>query len=159
MEKKKFWDTGFGKFLTKAGGVVPEIIDIGGKAVTGNFSGAIEEVGDLLKKKSEEDERAKELLKEFELEKMKYQKDLYELEIKDRDSARNREIELSKSGGVDWFMYVVGAVGLGAFVCSVIAVIWIPSVQENDLFVHLLGLIEGVVVGNIFAYYFGTSKQ
>ena len=45
MEKKKFWETGFGKFLTKAGGAVPEILDIGGKAITGNFSGAIEEVG------------------------------------------------------------------------------------------------------------------
>ena len=31
--------------------------------------------------------------------------------------------------------------------------------QENDLFIHLLGMIEGVVVSNIFAYYYGTSKS
>ena len=159
MEKKKFWETGFGKFLTKAGGVVPEILDIGGKAITGNFSGAIEEVGDLLKKKAVNDEKARELFKEFELEKMKHQKELYEVEIKDRDSARDREVELAKAGGVDWLMYLTGLVGLGSFVLVVCAVIWIPSVLDNELFIHLMGMIEGVVIGNIFAYYFGTSKQ
>lgn len=89
MEKKKFWETGFGKFLTKAGGVVPEILDIGGKAITGNFSGAIEEVGDLLKKKAVEDEQARELYKEFEMFKMTFAKECFELEVDDRKDARD----------------------------------------------------------------------
>lgn len=88
MEKKKFWNTGFGKFLTKAGGVVPEILDIGGKAITGNFSGAIEEVGDLLQKKSIDDESARSLYKEFEIFKMTFAKECFELEAEDRKDAR-----------------------------------------------------------------------
>lgn len=90
-----------------------------------------------------------------------YQDDLkaFELEVKDRDSARNREVELAKVKGVDWMMYATGIVGLLSFVAMVVAVIFIPSVQDNKLFVHLMGIIEGVVISNLFAYYFGTSVK
>jgi hypothetical protein len=37
--------------------------------------------------------------------------------------------------------------------------VYIPEMAENDLFIHLMGMIEGVVVGNIFAYYYGTSAK
>lgn len=90
-----------------------------------------------------------------------YKEDLlaFELEVKDRDSARNREVELAKVKGTDWMMYATGLVGLLSFVAMVVAVIFIPSVQENKLFVHLMGIIEGVVISNLFAYYYGTSKD
>ena len=90
-----------------------------------------------------------------------YKDDLraFELEVKDRDSARNREVELAKVKGVDWMMYATGIVGLLSFVSMVAAVIFIPSVQDNKLFVHLMGIIEGVVISNLFAYYFGTSVK
>jgi len=90
-----------------------------------------------------------------------YQDDLkaFELEVQDRDSARRREVELAKVKGTDWMMYATGIVGLLSFVSMVVAVIFIPSVQENKLFVHLMGIIEGVVISNLFAYYYGTSKD
>lgn len=83
----------------------------------------------------------------------------YEIEVRDRDSARNREIKVAESGKADWMMYLVGIVGLVSFAVMVYAVIWIPGVENNKLFVHLMGIIEGVVIGNIFAYYYGTSKS
>ncbi len=90
-----------------------------------------------------------------------YKEDLkaFEMEVQDRDSARNREVEITKVKGVDWMMYATGIVGLLSFVSMVAAVIFIPSVQDNKLFVHLMGIIEGVVISNLFAYYFGTSVK
>ena len=84
---------------------------------------------------------------------------MYELEVKDRDSARNREIEVKKTGSKDFMMLATGLVGLFSFVFIIYAVVYEPTVLENDLFVHLMGMVEGVVISNIFAYYYGTSAQ
>jgi len=56
-------------------------------------------------------------------------------------------------------MFITGIVGLASFVFTIYAVVYVPSVIENDLFVHLMGMIEGVVISNIFAYYYGTSSD
>ena len=56
-------------------------------------------------------------------------------------------------------MLATGLVGLFSFVFIIYAVVYEPSVTDNDLFVHLMGMIEGVVISNIFAYYYGTSAQ
>lgn len=86
-------------------------------------------------------------------------KELYEMEVADRDSARKREVEVKKSGGQDWMMFITGLTGLFSFVFTIYAVVYVPSVLDNDLFVHLMGMIEGVVISNIFAYYYGTSSD
>ena len=83
----------------------------------------------------------------------------FELEAADRDSARRREVELAKVGGTDWMMYLTGIIGLISFVVCVYAVIWIPDVRDNKLFVHLMGMIEGVVITSLFSYYFGGTVQ
>ena len=85
--------------------------------------------------------------------------ELYKLEVADRDSARKREIEITKAGGNDWMMNVTGVVGLTCFMFVVYAVVYIPEVLHNELFVHLMGMVEGVVIGNIFAFYYGTSSK
>tara|TARA_R110000782_G_scaffold110445_1_gene199783 strand:+ start:1036 stop:1476 length:441 start_codon:yes stop_codon:yes gene_type:complete len=84
---------------------------------------------------------------------------LYKLEVQDRDSARKREVEMVKAGASDWMMNLTGVTGLFCFVFIVYSVVYIPTVSENDLFVHLMGMIEGVVIGNIFAFYYGTSSK
>jgi hypothetical protein len=88
-----------------------------------------------------------------------YKEDLlaFELEVKDRDSARTREVEMAKVKATDWMMYLTGIIGLLAFCVTIYAVIWVPGMSENKLFIHLLGMIEGVVVTSLFGYYFGTS--
>jgi len=85
--------------------------------------------------------------------------DLYELEVADRDSARKREIEMAKAGASNWMMNLTGVIGLMCFVFILYSVVYIPTVSDNDLFVHLMGMIEGVVIGNIFAFYYGTSSK
>ena len=85
--------------------------------------------------------------------------ELYKLEVADRDSARKREIGITKAGGNDWMMNVTGVVGLSCFMFVVYAVVYIPDVLHNELFVHLMGMVEGVVIGNIFAFYYGTSSK
>ena len=84
---------------------------------------------------------------------------MYKLEVADRDSARNREIEVAKTGKKDFMMTLTGVVGLLSFAFIIYAVVYVPSVLENDLFVHLMGMVEGVVISNIFAYYYGTSAK
>ena len=85
--------------------------------------------------------------------------ELYKLEVADRDSARNREVEMAKAGGNDWMMNLTGVVGLFCFIFIVYSVVYIPEVLHNELFVHLMGMVEGVVIGNIFAFYYGTSSK
>lgn len=149
----------FKEFIKKASGVVPEVLNVAGKVLTGNISGAIGEVGNILKGKAETDAKAQELYLEFQMQQMEFEKELYELEVKDRDSARNREIEVAKTGKVDILMYATGFTGLSSFLMVIYAVIWIPSVLDNELFIHLMGMVEGVAISNLFSYYFGTSKS
>jgi len=155
-DKKKFKDTGFGKFINKAKDFLPELAGVGFSVASGNFVGAIGEVKNMIKKKAVNDEKAKELLIEFEKLENEFSLEMYELEIKDRDSARNREIELSKSGGVDWLMYATGLTGLLSFVVVLYAVIFM-EVKESAILHQLIGMVEGVAI-SLFAYYFGTSK-
>ena len=88
-----------------------------------------------------------------------YIQEMYALEVADRDSARKREVEIAKTDKQDWMMLLTGITGLISFIFTIYAVVYIPSVLENDLFIHLMGMIEGVVISNIFAYYYGTSAE
>lgn len=141
MAKKPFKETAVGKFLlNKLPGVVTDVLP--DKGVLGIVKNLID---------GDEDMPAEE--------KQKLKQELYEMEIADRDSARRREVEVKKAGGQDWMMFVTGIVGLASFVFTIYAVVYVPSVSDNDLFVHLMGMIEGVVISNIFAYYYGTSSD
>lgn len=149
----------FNKFINKAAEVIPEVIGVASKLATGNIGDALEDVGGILSANKERNEEAKALFIEFEKYKMDFAKECYGLEVKDRDSARVREVELAKTGKFDFMMLATGVVGLLSFVFVIYAVVYVPSIRDNDLFVHLLGMIEGVVISNIFAYYYGTSVK
>jgi hypothetical protein len=88
---KPFKDTRVGKFLLEklpnlAGDILPD------KGVLGIVKNLIDSDDSLTA------EERKSLLKE-----------LYELEIADRNSARQREVEVKKAGGQDWMMFVTGS--------------------------------------------------
>jgi len=126
-----------------------------GLDIFGELTGkeGIEKIGEALQSDpdlSEEEKAEAAELVQLELEEFK-------LANKDRDSARMREIEIAKTAKTDWLMYATGLTALSTFVLMVCAVIWIPSVAENKLAIHLLGMIEGIT-GSIFFYYFGSSK-
>lgn len=144
---KKFKDTKLGKFLGKT---APHILDIAGDLLPdAGVLGVVKNLVEKDEKISPEDKK----------EALAQTKEMYELEIKDRDSARNREIEVKKTGDKDLMMILTGIVGLLSFVFVIYAVVYEEGVLNNDLFVHLMGMIEGVVISNIFAYYYGTSSE
>ena len=145
--KKKFKDTKLGKFLNKA---APTILDIAGDLLPD--AGVLGIIKNLIDKDSD-------MSPEDKIQAQSYMKEMYELEVADRDSARNREIEVKKTGSQDIMMVATGITGLFSFAFVIYAVVYEPSVLDNDLFVHLMGMIEGVVISNIFAYYYGTSAE
>jgi uncharacterized protein YqhQ len=157
--KKKFGETKVGQFLGKVKDKLPELAgDVVDVIASPNPAGAL--VEKLIPKlKASKNPVSNELMMEFEMKKMEFEKELYALEVQDRDSARKREAEYVKAGKTDYMMVATGVSGLLSFLFCIYAVVYIPSVKENDLFIHLMGIIEGVVLGNIFAYYYGTSKS
>jgi Fe2+ transport system protein B len=144
---KKFKDTKLGVFL---GNTAPHILEIAGDLLPN--AGVLGIVKNLIEK----DDKIK---PEDKKEALAQTKEMYELEIKDRDSARNREIEVKKTGNKDLMMTFTGIVGLVSFMFIIYAVVYEEAVLHNDLFVHLMGMVEGVVISNIFAYYYGSSAE
>lgn len=139
-----------GKALAWIKDKAPDVLDL-----VGDITGveALNKVADLVDKSGMSPEDKAEFLELYKLELQ--ETTLY---ISDIQNARNREIEMAKTGKSDWMMYVVGFIGLIVFCVMVYATIWVTSIQENKLFIHLLGIVEGVVL-SMFTYYFGTSKS
>lgn len=153
----KWKETKFKKFLDKAGDAIKEnggdVLNIAAMAATGNIAGAIATTVGMIDgdKHPELKDELVRSIDEFELE-------MYRLEVEDRDSARNREIEIKKAGGQDIMMIVTGAVGLLAFLVIIFTVLFISLPEQNENLAHqIIGLTEGVAI-SIFAYYFGSSK-
>ncbi len=144
---KKFRDTAVGQYLkvkapdilSKVGHLLPE------SGVLGIVKNLVDSSTEL---KPEEKESLNNRINE-----------LYELEFKDRDSARNREIEIAKTGHHDFLFTTTGIVGLSVFVFIVYAIIFLEVPDKNkEIFIHLIGIAEGVVL-SIFGYYFGSAVK
>lgn len=122
------------------------------------IGGLIKPLGDVVDKFITNPDEKKKFMMEVEQMVHNQKSELLKMEIEDRGSARNREVEMAKTGHTDWLMYAAGITGLGSFILMVCAVIFIDGVSENLLIHQLMGIIEGVAL-TIFAYYFGTSKS
>ena len=146
-EKKKFKDTKLGGLLSK---IAPKILNVAGDFLPD--AGVLSMVSKMIDADPDISPEDKKMLQN-------HQKELYKIEVADRDSARNSEIEVSKTGKKDFMMTLTGVVGLMSFAFIIYAVVYVPTVTDNDLFVHLMGMVEGVVISNIFAYYYGTSSK
>ena len=145
MSNSKIKDTKIGKWLKEK---APKVLDVVGDLLPDQ--GYLGVVKNLI---SSDPDVSPEQEAEFE-------QMAFELEAADRASARNREVELAKATGkTDWMMILTGVVGLFSFLFTIYAVVYIENVRENELFIHLMGMIEGVVIGNIFAYYYGASVK
>jgi hypothetical protein len=139
LEKKPFKETKVGKIVGKLSGALP---DKGVLGILKNFIDVDEELT------PEEKKAAQEALIRA-----------YEAEVSDRDSARKREIEVSKSGKFDFLFNLTGLVGLTSFCIIVWAILALEiPVGNKELFYHLIGIVEGVAL-SIFGYYFGTSMK
>jgi hypothetical protein len=132
--KKPFNETKVGKLLNN---VLPD------KGITGFLKNVLD-LDDTLT--PEDKEKAAERLLEA-----------YKTEVTDRDSARTREVEITKTGKIDYLFNLTGLVGLSAFGVIVWAILSLDIPEPNkELFYHLIGIVEGVAV-SIFGYYFGNS--
>jgi hypothetical protein len=146
-ERKKFKDTKVGKFLKEK---APKILDTVGdvlpeKGVLGIVKNIISSSDEL----SSEDKSTA----------IEYLNEIYALEIQDRDSARNREIEVAKVHGFDFLFYLTGIIGLSVFCFIVYAIAYLQIPDQNkEVWIHLIGISEGVVL-SIFGYYFGSAMK
>jgi hypothetical protein len=144
---KKFRDTKVGQFLKNK---APKILDKVGDLLPD--SGVLGIVKNLIDTSPELSPADKSLAHQ-------HVKELYELEVKDRESARNREVEVSKIGKIDWLFNLTGLIGLFVF-CFIVYAITFLEIPENnkEIFIHLIGISEGVVL-SIFGYYFGSAVK
>ena len=144
---KKFKDTKVGKFFKDK---APHLLDLVGDILPD--SGGLGVVKNILQKDETIDPVTKEMLHNQLVE-------LYNLEVKDRDSARQREVEMAKAGREDWMMNFTGIVGLGGFVLLLIAIVFITVPEHNkELMIHTTGIVEGIVL-SITGYYFGSIAK
>jgi hypothetical protein len=143
--RKKFKDTKVGKFLSEK---APKILQVVGDILPER--GALGIVKNLINLSDDLSPEDKQMLSEEILK-------LEELELKDRDSARNREIEIAKIHKYDFLFYLTGIIGLAAFCFMIYAIVYLTIPTENkEVWIHLIGITEGIVI-SIFGYYFGSS--
>ena len=146
-DKKKFKDTKVGKFLSDK---APKILDTIGDVLP--EKGVLGIVKNLIDKSDELTPQDKEIA-------MAHLRQSFELEVKDRDSARIREVEVAKVHNVDFLFYLTGFIGLGLFCFIVYAIVYLRIPEENkETWIQLIGLVEGVIL-SIFGYYFGSSVK
>lgn len=144
---KKIKDTKIGKFLSEK---APQILAVVGDVLP--EQGTLGIVKNLISKDPdltpEEKQEIHNRLVEF-----------YKLEVEDRDSARQREVEMVKAGSDDWMMNFTGVVGLGGFVLLLVAIVFIQvPVHNKELMIHTTGIVEGIVL-SIVGYYFGSIAK
>lgn len=146
-DKKKFKDTKVGVFLKDK---APDILETVGDLLPD--AGVLGVAKNLIKMSDKLTPEEKELLT-ADLAQM------YEMEVKDRDSARTREVEISKSGRHDFLFTLTGLIGLATFCFIVYAIAFLQIPEANkEIWIHLIGISEGVVL-SIFGYYFGSAMK
>lgn len=145
--KKKLKDTGIGKFLKeKAPGVLHKIGDI----LPSN--GTLGIIKNVISQEPNLTPQEKEALHQQVVE-------LYKLEVEDRDSARNREVELAKANRFDFMFNLTGLVGLSCFAFLVYAIVYLEIPSHNkEIWIHLIGVTEGIVL-SIIGYFYGASAS
>jgi hypothetical protein len=146
IDKKPFRETKLGKFLLGSKSSMGEAIGdlLPDRGLLGVVKKLIDTDPDL---SAEEKEQAH-----------RHLVDMYDIEVRDRESARRREVNLRRYG-TDWMFNATGIVGLLAFAFLVYTVVTTQVPESNkEIFIHLLGIVEGVAL-SIFGYYFGSAKK
>jgi len=146
-DRKKFKETKVGVFIKDK---APEILDTVGDLLPD--AGVLGIVKNLVQMSDKFTPEEKEIVN-LDLNQM------YEAEVKDRDSARIREIEMSKLGSRDFMFTLTGLIGLAVFCFIVYAIAFLQIPDSNkEIWIHLIGISEGVVL-SIFGYYFGSAMK
>ena len=144
---KKLKETKLGKLLKDK---APHLLEFVGDVLPD--SGGLGLLKNIISKDEAIDPETKKLLHQQLVE-------TYKLEVEDKDSARKREIEITKVGKTDWMFIATGASGLLAFLFIVYSVVYVTIPEHNEkTFYTLIGLMEGLIA-SIFAFYFGARVR
>lgn len=144
IEDKKFKDSKIGKFLLKklpnfVSGTLPD------KGILGIIKNIIDSDDTITPE--ERESMHNELI------------GLYKVEVADRDSARNREVEKAKTGQFDFMFNLTGVVGLFSFAFIIYAIVYLEVPDNNkEVWIHLIGICEGIVL-SIFGFFFGSAVR
>lgn len=144
-DKKKFKETAVGKFLSEK---VPGVLDV----IDDYFPPAKVLTALVGKNLPPEDQI------EFEKLLKQHEKEMYALEVQDKDSARDREIEFIRATGhADRFQYFIGGLAV-VTACSVIYFLLFREIPKSNEHVIMLfiGELLGIVTG-IYGYHYGSS--
>lgn len=145
--KKKIKDTKLGKFLKEK---APKVLDVIGDVLPD--SGSLGIVKNLISKDPD-------LTPEEKAEIHAQIVEVYKLEVEDRDSARNREIEVAKVKKFDLMFNLTGIVGLGSFSFLVYAIVYLNIPENNkEIWIHLIGITEGITI-SLFGYFYGSAMR
>ena len=146
-EKKKFRDTKMGEWLKAK---APDILRVVGDVVPD--AGVLGIISRLIDDDPKLDPADKE-------QGHNHLKELYALEVSDRDSARKREVEISKTRNFDLMFNLTGMIGLGSFAFIIYAIVYLTIPEPNkEVWIHLIGITEGIVL-SIFGYFFGSAVR
>ena len=147
MSKKKFKDTKIGGILSK---LAPGVLDVAGELLPD--AGVLGVVKNLIDKDESIPPQDKEMLHN-------QLKELYKLEVEDRDSARKREVEIAKTGKIDYMHDFTGIIGLGAFCFMIYAIVYLEIPASNkEVWINLIGIVQGIVL-SIFGFYYGSAVK
>ena len=145
--KKKFKETKVGKLI---GNIAPNILGVAGDLLPD--AGVLGMVKNLIDK----DENIKPEDKAVIHDQIK---ELYQLEVADRDSARKREVEIAKTGKTDYMHITTGLIGLGCFCFMIYAIVYLQIPESNkEVWINLIGIVQGIVL-SIFGFYYGSAVK
>jgi len=157
--------TKFRNFIEKAKTIIPDIAKVGGKLATGNYLGALGDVGQLLTGKAEAEpnnEKINALLYEFELKREEFAIEEDRLILKDRADAREmykKDNGLQKVFAISFLCFFVALTLFMLFGYYKIAVEKV--VIENYIVAFVTSVYTGLSmkVNTIVEFLFGSSLE
>ncbi len=90
-----------------------------------------------------------------------HEQEIMNAEIADRNSARNREVEVVKAGSKNWTQNILAYIGVSGFF-AIIGYLFSKGLgnmtaEESFIIGNLTGM-AGAIAKDIYGYYFGSSK-
>ena len=98
-------------------------------------------------------------LRELALEQERIELETFREEVKDLDSAREREYKVLQAGGENTMMKVIGWGVIVGFIAMIASMLLLDIPEQNTrLFDIGFGAVSGMM-GTIVAYFFGSSHK
>jgi len=158
--KDKTGKTRIGVFIDRAKSVIPEAAELAGELVTGDVGGAIDVLGSALKKKSEQDKEAADMLNELEAKKIDFALDSFKAEVEDRKDARNLYQKDSLIQKIFAVTFLVGYLVITGVLLYGLYKVGVEKVRFEN---YIVGLVSAVFtamsnkVATIVDFLFGGS--